>query len=403
MIRSQWHITGGRRPGNVRDVLEILLENRNAGPSFLNGTLKDLESHLSMRGMAEAADLMAGHLSAGHKLVLVGDYDCDGITSLAQMSHFLREIGDKRHEVVIPSRSEGYGVPERAVLDHPDAGLFVALDCGTLDVKAVSLARSRGADCIVIDHHEVPADGLAPATVLINPKHPDCRSEFKEFCSSGLTLLFLARLRQALRNKFRTPSLGGRYLALAAIGTVADIVPLVDANRILTRSGLACINTNSYVPVRQIADSAGLAGKTLTAGHLGFYVGPRINAAGRMADARLAFDLLMADRPDETYRLAQELNHQNTRRQQQENAILADIRERLATDAVPGRTLVMGDPAWPAGVIGIVASRVQQEFHYGPVVIFSVDGGGGDRPGIGEKRAGLRHPPGIAEVVTISC
>ncbi|MCE5242326.1 MAG: single-stranded-DNA-specific exonuclease RecJ [Syntrophobacteraceae bacterium] len=389
MIRSQWHITGERRPGSVREVLEILLENRKADPSFLDGTLKDLESHLSMRGMDEAAELMARHLSAGHKLVLVGDYDCDGITSLAQVSQFFRDIEYKRFEVVIPSRSEGYGVPERAVFEHPDAELFVTLDCGTLDVKAISMARSRGADCIVIDHHEVPDGNLAPATVLVNPKHPDCPSAFKEFCSAGLTLLFLARLRKALRNRFRTPSLGGKYLALAAIGTVADLVPLVGANRILARSGLSSINTNVYEPVRQIADSAGLGGKKITAGHLGFYVGPRINAAGRVADARLAFDLLMAEGTDETCRLAQELNRYNTKRQQQEDAILTEIRERFAGTPAGRRTLVMGDAAWPAGVIGIVASRVQQEFCYGPVVIFSVD----EQAGI--ARGSARSVPGF--------
>jgi len=373
MVQPQWRIVEKAPPASIDEALEVLLKNRGVGPSFLNSTLKDLEVHLAMRGMDEGAELMARHLEEGHKIVLVGDYDCDGITSVAQMSLFLREIGYTSYEVVIPLRAEGYGMPERALRDHSDAGLFVVMDCGTLDVKPISMVRALGADCIVIDHHEVPDKGLAPATVLINPKQPLCHSPFKEFCSSGLTLLFLARLRRALKGSFATPNLGGKYLALATIGTVADIVPLVDANRILTRSGLGCINARTFAPVQRIVEGAGITARTLTAGHVGYYVGPRINAAGRIADARIAFDLLMAEQPEEVVRLAQELNRLNARRQQQEDTILSEIRARFTEGDSGKRTLVMGDPKWPAGVIGIVASKIQQELLYGPTIILSFD------------------------------
>ncbi|ABK19541.1 single-stranded-DNA-specific exonuclease RecJ [Syntrophobacter fumaroxidans] len=372
MIRPQWVISAQEKPESVRDVVRILLANRGAGPAFLDGTLKELETCLAIRGMDAGAELMAEHLAAGTRIVLVGDYDCDGITSLAQVSLFLREIGYGNFETVVPRRSEGYGIPERAILDHPDAGLYVAMDCGTLDRKAVGMARERGADCIVIDHHEVPDQGLAPATVLINPKHSECESTFKEFCSSGLTLLFLARLRRALRG-FPKPALGGRFLILAAIATVADMVPLVEGNRILVRSGLNCANQVDYPPLDQLVQKAGLSGKSITAGHLGYYIGPRINAAGRMADARTAYELLVEDDPSAAARLAEQLNRYNTQRQNQEDAVVGEIRQRLADRKVFGRTLVMADAGWPAGIIGIVASRVQQEFHYGPVVVFSVD------------------------------
>ncbi len=136
MVKIQWKIVGERKPEAVGDVVRILLENRGLGPSFLDGSLGDLEAHLCIRGMDEGAELMARHLSEGGKIVLVGDYDCDGITSLAQMSLFLREIGYYNFEVVVPRRSEGYGIPMRAVLDHPGARLVVAMDCGTLDVRS---------------------------------------------------------------------------------------------------------------------------------------------------------------------------------------------------------------------------------------------------------------------------
>lgn len=389
MIEPRWHIVDKTKPAAVQDVLEVLLRNRNVGSAFLNGTLKDLEPYLTVCGMNEGAELMAGHLSRGNKIVLVGDYDCDGITSLAQMSLFLDDIGYSNYDVVIPRRSEGYGIPKNIAGTSPDARLLVAMDCGTLDVSPVGEMRALGADCIVIDHHEVPSHGVAPASVLVNPKQPSCPSRFKEFCSSGLTLLFLTRLRKALPPKFTAPSLGGKYLVLAAIGTVADMVPLVEGNRILARSGLASLNARTYSPVLKLADLAGLSGKkNLSAGHLGFYIGPRINAAGRMADARTAFDLLVEDDPDQILSLAHELNRLNAGRQHEEDEILSEIRRQLAANPVEGRTLVVGDQDWSPGVIGIVASRIQQELHYGPTIVFSVD----EKAGV--ARGSARSVPG---------
>ena len=389
MIHCNWEIAGKCKPQSVEGILEVLLQNRGLDSAFLSGSLKDLEPHLAIRGMDEGALLMAEHLAAGNKVVLIGDYDCDGITSAAQLVHFLRDIGYDNYEVVIPQRAEGYGVPERAVRHHPEASLFVAMDCGTHDFHSVSAARKLGCDFIVIDHHEVSKNGLAPATVLINPKQPSCPSTFKDFCASGLTLLFLARLRKALDGRFTLPKLGGKYLSLAAIGTVTDLVPLVEANRILTRSGLVCMNARTYLPVERLAESAGLSGKVLTAGHIGYYLGPRINAAGRMAEARLALDFLTAEEEESAGELADELNRLNAKRQLQEGQILNRIRERFAREHAGGRTLILWDPQWPHGVLGIIASRVQQELHYGPAIIFQID----DKTGL--ARGSARSVPGF--------
>ena len=373
LIRPRWKILSQKVPRSVAEVIDILLDNRNLDRESIALEIKDLAVHLSMRGMEEGARLLADHMAAGDKIVLVADYDCDGITSAAQLSLFLAETGYDNYSVVIPSRQEGYGIPERAVRENPDAKVFVAMDCGTLDLKPIELACSIGADCIVIDHHEVPNGQLAPASVLINPKHPECCSSFKEFSASGLTFLFLASLRRAIGNRFRVPALGGKYLALAATGTVADLVPLVSANRILTRSGLNNLNANSSAPLSQLANTAGLAGKTLTAGHISYYLGPRINAAGRISEGRIAYDLLTGVPPGDLSRLALELNGLNARRQAEEEKIINQIRQRFAAGPPRTRTLVMGDPSWPPGVVGIAASRVQQELHYAPVIILSID------------------------------
>ena len=388
MKRPKWKIVGNRRPETLAEVLQLLLENRGVGPAFLNGSLKDLEPFLAIQGLTQGADLLAHHLSRGHKIVLVGDYDCDGITSAAQLSLFLRDIGYLNYRVIIPDRPEGYGVPQRAILENPDANLLVALDCGTQDVAAITLARSRDMDCIVIDHHELPEHGLAPANVLINPKQPCCPSSFKEFSSAGLTLLFLAALRRTLRTIAPQPSLGSKYLALAAIGTVADIVPLIDANRILTKAGLQHLGSEEFVPLKEMIALSGLAGKRLTSGHIGYYLGPRLNVAGRMASAQLAFDLLTGEDPEVIHRIAQELNRLNSRRQREEEAALDVVRHRCAEIASANRTFVMGDPNWPSGIIGIIASRIQQELHYGPTVIFSID------EELGIARGSARSIPG---------
>ncbi len=395
LVNTHWKILSAKTPQSVDDVFDTLLEIRNLDQGSISGELKDLEAHLSsMRGMEEGARLMARHMAAGHKIVLVADYDCDGITSAAQMALFLKDTGYCNYEVVIPLREEGYGIPERAIRENADAGLLVAMDCGTLDLKPIELARSNGADCIVIDHHQVPQGKLAPATVLINPKHPECRSPFKEFCASGLTLLFLAALRRALRDSFPVPSLGGKYMVLAAIGTVTDLVPLVSANRILARSGLNSMNGACWPPVSLLANCAGISRKSLTAGHISYYIGPRINAAGRVSDGRIAYDLLTGSQPEELSRLAGELNRLNAERQAQEGRILKGIREMIAEKPVCTRTFVSANGKWPPGVVGIAASRVQQELHYGPVIILSSDennmtarGSGRSVPGFDIHRA----------------
>lgn len=389
MIRPQWHIVDKRTPKSVHEVLEILLDNRKVGTDFIFGSLKDLEMHLSMQGISEGAELMCWHLAKGHKLVLVGDYDCDGITSTAQLALFLRDIGYFNYAVVIPHRAEGYGVPERAVSEHPDAKLLIALDCGTQDVRAISLAKSAGMDCIVIDHHEVPEKGLAPANILINPKQPSCPSSFKEFSSAGLTLLFLAALRRTVCNKFPQVRLGSKYLALAAIGTVADIVPLVNANRIITKTGLYHLGQNGFLPLSEMIKAAGLSGKSLTAGHIAYYLGPRLNVAGRMASARMAFDFLMEDKPKRVTELASQLNELNSKRQREEEMILAEAKRRYSGQLRFRRSLVVGDPNWSVGIIGIIASKIQQEFHYGPTIVFSIDEESGIARGSARSIAGV--------------
>ncbi len=239
---------------------------------------------------------------AGSKIVLVADYDCDGITSAAQMALFLTETGYTNLKWSSRSARRDTASPS----GRPGKRRRGALRCNGLRHarhEARWAGLFPGGDCIVIDHHEVP-DGKTARPGYQNPKHPRCGSTFKEFCASGLTLLFLAALRRAIRDSFPVPSLGGKYTALAAIGTVADLVPLVSANRILARSGLHSLNGASWPCASLLAGAAGITGKRITAGHISYHIGPRINAAGRVSNPRIAYDLLTADDPGELGRLA---------------------------------------------------------------------------------------------------
>jgi single-stranded-DNA-specific exonuclease len=388
-MQKNWTLLSDRRPGTVEEILQILLGNRGMQPGHLHRSLGDLAGYVEMKGIDDAARLMAEHIRHRSKIVLVSDYDCDGVTSAAQASMFLEDIGYTEFDVFIPLRADGYGMPIQAVEDHPDASLFVCLDCGTRDTDSIAHARSRGADCIVIDHHEVPEGGTSPASVLVNPKQEGCPAPFKEFCAAGLTLLFLTRLRRYLPASLARPKLGGKYLELAALGTVADLVPLLEGNRILTQHGLKSINSGASLPLRQLINVAGLSKKPITSGHLGYQLGPRINVAGRLGDARRAYELLMSRHPDSSHDLANELDHLNRQRQEIEKTIMAHIRQRIAANPRTGRTLVLADTAWPLGLVGIVASRVQHELRYGPVVILSID------RETGIARGSARSVPGL--------
>ena len=370
LIRTRWKMLNERSPATVADVVDIILQNRNLDPRAITGELKDLSEHLCIRGMTEGARLLAKHMANRNKIVVVADYDCDGITSAAQIALFFQETGYENFRVVIPSRAEGYGIPERAISENRDAKFLSRSIAARWICKPVRLACSMGADCIVIDHHEVPAgcqgrkQRFAPASVLINPKHPECGSSFKEFCASGLTFLFLAALRRALRSASRPPPSSARWK-----------IPCPRSYRNCRRPRPTGLGKPDLLPEAACAISTQMAaprfhtwrlppacaGKTLTAGHIGFYLGPRINAAGRVSEGQIAYDLLTSDQPSRLVRLARELDNLNAQRQAQEEKIVREIRTRLAQCPPNGRTLVLGSAQWQPGVVGIAASRVQQD------------------------------------------
>lgn len=371
--RTLWEISSRRTPESIDEVIDILLAHRGLDRSTLACRLEDLNAFAEqVRGLEEAAERVARAVREGRRLLLVGDYDCDGLTSIAQLALFLRGVGFRNFAVETPaSRAEGYGVPLAIVRANPDAELVVALDCGTHDREAIAAARGQGADVVVIDHHAIPDAGdLAPATILVNPQHPDCPSAFKAFATAGLTLLFLTRLHAALGSGTSAvdPLSTGDLLALAAVGTVADVMPLTGPNRILVRHGLAALAQGRPASLQALREVAGIANRAPDAGQIGFQIGPRLNAAARMEDAGIALRLLTSEDRAEILRLAHRLDALNRRRQDSVEAIFAKMRKSLAA-MDERRTVVLADPSYPLGVNGILAQRVAREVHRPAIVM----------------------------------
>jgi len=354
---------------------------------FLNPSLHDLHSPFLMKDMKEGVTRLIRAIQGGEKVAIYGDYDADGITSLAILYRFLREI----HESVmyyIPDRvDEGYSLNRKAIdrLKAQDVRLIVTVDCGVSDREEIEYARTQGIDTIVLDHHEVPAS-LPAAAAVINPNRGDCPFPFKHLAGVGIVFNFLIALRGGLRNigfwaQRPYPNLKD-YLDLVALGTIGDLSPLVDENRIFARIGLELLNEDRRVGLKALRDTAGLGNTVIDSGVASFALIPRINAAGRVGTPDDAVRLLLTEDPVEAQRIASRLDACNRERQRLEKTIFDEIMARIDSmgDAKEKGALVLASPEWHPGVIGIVASRVVDRF-YRPTILISLKDGIGKGSG----------------------
>jgi single-stranded-DNA-specific exonuclease len=322
-----------------------------------------------LKDMAVACDLIAQSIAAGQRIAVYGDYDADGVTACVTLARGLRSVGA---DVItyIPNRfTEGYGLNLEALNDLHARGaqLVISCDCGTNSVE-VAAGRPRGMRLIVTDHHEVGTERPA-VDALINPKQPDCAYPFDGLAACGVAYKLLVALeRRAFPGRLDPTA----SLDAVALGTVADVVPLHAENRAIVRAGLRRL---SEAPSPGCAELLAVAGITppVTAEHLAFQLGPRINAAGRMEDARLALELLIADSRESAAPLAQRLHEQNAQRQQLTAEIVREAKAQVAELDNEAAVIVMGAPHWPLGVLGLAASRLVEEF-YRPTFIFNTEG-----------------------------
>jgi len=355
---------------------------------FLEAPLADLPDPFTMKGMDAAVARIARALDAGERIACYGDYDVDGVTSTSLLAGFLRSAGGDVVTYVPHRLVEGYGLNRDAVARLAAQGvkLLVTLDCGITSVEEVRAAATLRVDAVVVDHHTVPVE-LPAASAILNPHQPGCAYPSKDLAAVGVTFALVMALRRRLREAGRfgprrpEPNLKDA-LDLVALGTIADVVPLVAANRTLVRWGLEVLAKSRRPGVRALKRVAGIAdGQPVTAGQVGFRLAPRINAAGRLDDAGRGVRLMLADDEETARALAEELDRENQARQEIERRILEEATEDAAARVAAGaRGLVLARDGWHAGVVGIVASRIVERFHR-PAVLIALEGDGGKGSG----------------------
>jgi single-stranded-DNA-specific exonuclease len=343
---------------------------------FLNPSIEHLHDPFRLADMRVAVERLERALAGRERIAIHGDYDVDGITSTVILRRALELLGgDVVH--FIPERlRDGYGLQPAAIdrLHAEGVALIVSVDCGIRSTEAALRARALGVDLIVTDHHE-PEGSLPPALAVINPKRHDCTYPDKHLAGVGVALKLVQALCERAGKGRYLPS----FVKIAAIGTLADVVPLVGENRVIARLGLASLSRGPHtIGLRSLLEASGLSGKTIDSYQVAFILAPRVNAAGRMSTPDIATRLLLAKDEamgDEARALAQQLNDENLRRQQEEADLVVDARKAIENDPAVGahNVLVVGGAGWHRGVIGIAASKLVDAYHK-PAIVLSVDG-----------------------------
>lgn len=341
---------------------------------FLEPCLDDLYDPYLMMDMDKAVDRIAMAVKRNEKIVLYGDFDADGITSVSILYDFLRKMGADVKYYVPDRLTEGYGLSINAIdriLDlEPSLGLMITVDCGITAFEEVQFINEKNIDVLITDHHECK-ETLPEAYAVLNPHRIDCGYPFKWLAGVGVVY----KLIKALCKKFNKEGMETIYLDLAAIGTVADIVPLIDENRVIVKYGLLKIEESTNLGLNALIEVSGLKGR-LTSYSIGFILAPRINAAGRMGDAARAVRLFTTENRDEALSIATELDEENRCRQNMEMDIMNQAVSVIDSeiDMEKEKVLVVSGDSWHHGVIGIVASRITEKYCR-PCILLSRENG----------------------------
>lgn len=347
---------------------------------FLNPTLANMHDPFLMKGMEAAVREVLLALDGGQRIVIHGDYDVDGTCSAALLVSFLRALGaDVTY--YIPSRfQDGYGVAPGTVrrLVEEGARLLITTDCGVTNVEAIKLARQLGMRVVVVDHHS-PPDQLPPADAILNPLQAGCRFPFKELAAVGVAFNFVVALRKELRSRgifkhVAEPDIR-EYLDLVALGTIADVVPLVDENRIFVRYGLKILAGRKRPGVAALLARVGGPDTEVNTQTVSFALAPRLNAAGRVGDASICVELLTTRSYQRALELAKNLDELNQQRRDLERSILDDALAQAEQQVQRARkVLLVAGVDWPGGVLGIVASRLCERYHRPAIMVGIEDG-----------------------------
>ena len=349
-----------------------------AAKRYLRPRLEELNDPSQLGDMDRAVQRIVKAIKDQEMILVHGDYDVDGISSTTLMTRTLRRLGG-RVTPFIPHRSDGYDLTAAGVRAARDAGatLVITCDCGTSALAPIAELAGSGVDVIVTDHH-LPGGPLPQAYAILNPRKPGCGSLDKDLCAAGVAFKLALALTRAMG---QSPNPVYNMIDLVALATIADVAPLRGENRILARCGLKVMNETKNVGLVAMRRAAGLEKKAITSGRVGFIIAPRLNAAGRVGSAMRGVELLMA--PDEAHAnpIARELEELNGRRQDLDRAVLDEAREMTrALDLEQTYGIVLAAPSWHPGVIGIVASRIVEEFGR-PAILIALEGDEGKGSG----------------------
>ena len=342
--------------------------------NFFRPSLESLYDPFLMKDMDKAVARIRVAIDKGEKILVYGDYDVDGTTAVALMYSFLSKLTDKI-SYYIPNRySEGYGVSLEGVNYAADSGftLIIALDCGIKAVEKVALAKSRGVDFIICDHH-LPSEVIPSAAAVLDPKRIDCSYPFKELsgCGVGFKLAQAYSLRNGIPFSELEP-----LLDFVAVSIASDIVPLIDENRVLAHFGLKRLNENPSRGLLSIIKLAGIEGHSLAVDDIVFKIGPRINAAGRMESGKAAVDLLLADCDINAAEMGEAINLCNNDRKEVDRSITLQAIDLIQKNPAlqQKKSTVLFNPEWHKGVVGIVASRLI-DYYYRPTIVLTAANG----------------------------
>jgi single-stranded-DNA-specific exonuclease len=343
---------------------------------FMAGTWGH-DNPFQLRGMNEAVTRLRAALRAGEPIAIYGDYDADGVTAVALLAIALRALGASVRPYIPNRFDEGYGLNDEALgqLAREGTQVVVSVDCGIRSIHEAETARRLGLDLIITDHHSV-GETLPPAVAVVNPKRPDCRYPFKQLSGVGLTY----KLAQALLRAERKVPIGHDrelpqeedFLDLVAIGTVADVVPLLAENRALVRRGLELLNQPERPGVRALIAESGVRPGQVTTTTIGFMLAPRLNAAGRLSTAQIALQLLVSEEAAQAEQLARQLGAQNRERQRLTDEAFEKALAHLEAEGVERSLIFLADESFPSGVVGLVAGRLSEQF-YRPAIVAALE------------------------------
>lgn len=363
---------------NISEVLAELLVQRDIknfaqAKFFFRPTLDSLYDPFLMSGMEEATSRVIKAVTENENICIYGDYDVDGTCSTALLYMFLKEL-DANVEFYIPKRlTEGYGINRTGIdiVHQRKTSLLISVDCGITAVEETNYAKSLGIDVIICDHHQ-PKEKIPEAYAVLDPLKPGCQYPFRYLSGAGVAF----KLAQGISERIGKRELPVKYLDLVALAGAADIVPLIDENRVLLREGINQINTSPRAGIAALIEKSNLPVGDLTSGQIVFTLAPRINAVGRLGDAQRAVELMITNSKSEAFSLAQVLETENFERRKIDEDTFLSALEKIETtlDLPNDNAIILHQESWHPGVIGIVASRIVERFYRPTIMLTTVDG-----------------------------